>query len=152
MKILAIDPGPEQSAAVVWSIEDSKIIAHWQCLNRLFRAALHSWKSDIDMCVIEDMEFYGKVMNSSSFDTLKFIGMVQEIFYTKHHLVIFPEIALHFCNSRNRVKTSNINAVLVHRFGGKGTKKNPGLFYGIKEHEWSAVAVAVYYYDVHIPF
>ena len=147
MKILAIDPGPKQSAAVTWL--NNEIWDHFQCDNESFLIHMSYYKHRPIMCVIEDMAYYSKVMNKSSFDTLKFIGRLQENFSDNHALVYFPDIAYHFCNSRRGVKTSNINAVLVDRFGGKGTKKNRGIFYGIKEHEWSAVAVAVYYHDVY---
>lgn len=146
MKILGIDPGTEQSAYVIWDTETERIVDHGQLKNRDFRVEMYGI-NDQFKCVIEDVSFYGKVLNISTFETLKFIGRLQEIFWDRHTFVYFPDIAYHFCNSRRGVKTSNINAVLTARFGGKGTKKNPGKLYGIKEHEWSALAVAVYYAD-----
>ena len=151
MKIFGIDPGPEISAGVLWDTELNRVMGATQTENDLFRmAAKIEWKEgNFNVAVIEDVAFYGKVLNRSTFETLKFIGRLQEIFAPYCQFVYFPDYALHFCNSRRGVKTSQINAVLTDRFGGKGTQKNPGPLYGIKEHMWSALAVAVYWADLN---
>jgi len=148
-KILGIDPGPSQSAYVVWDTKTQQIVEHDQSDNITFRNEIIWVRDDIEpyICVIEGMAFYGKVMNGESFDTLMFIGRLREIFADNHELVYFPDIAYHFCNSRRGIKTSHINAVLTNRFGGKGTRKQQGRLWGVKEHIWSALAVAVFYQD-----
>jgi len=40
-----------------------------------------------------------------------------------------------------------VNQVLRDRFGEKGTKKNPGKLFGVHDHIWSALALAVYSAD-----
>jgi len=151
-KILGIDPGPEQSASVLWDTETKSILGMCQAENDLFRLGVRMayHEGDFDICVVEDVAFYGKVLNRSTFDTLKFIGRLQEICDPYCALVIFPDIAYHFCNSRRGVKTSNINRVLEDQIGGKGTKKAPGPLFGIKEHMWSALSVAVFYSETVI--
>ncbi|MFA5379305.1 MAG: hypothetical protein WC455_26350 [Dehalococcoidia bacterium] len=156
MLILGIDPGPEQSAGVVW--DGAFVACHIQKPNAEFREHLINleslWPEGYQrpfIVAIEDVAYYGKVLNRSTFDTLKMIGRIQEIFDKNHACVFFPDIAYHFCNSRRGVNTAQINKVLVDRFGGKGTKKNPGPLYGIREHEWSALAVAVYYAEAVLP-
>jgi len=150
-KILGIDPGPSQSAYVVWDTKTQQIVDHEQSDNITFRKNIIWLRDDIepDICVIEGMAFYGKVMNGESFDTLMFIGRLREIFADNHELVYFPDIAYHFCNSRRGIKSSHINAVLANRFGGKGTKKNKGKLFGIKEHVWSALACCILWEDLH---
>lgn len=144
-RILGIDPGPEKSAFVVWNRKEGSIIDHLQADNVAFRERL--LEVECDICVVEDVVFYGKVLNNSTFETLRFIGRIQEIFNDKCDTTSFPTYAYYFCNRRQGVSTAQVNAVLRARFGEKGTKKNPGKLYGIKEHEWSALAVAVYYSD-----
>jgi hypothetical protein len=46
-----------------------------------------------------------------------------------------------------RAKDSNIRQALIDRFGEPGTKKVPGLLYGIKKDEWSALALGVFWHD-----
>jgi hypothetical protein len=59
-------------------------------------------------------------------------------------------IKVHLCGSA-RAQDSNIRVALIDRFGGseraKGTKKAPGALFGIKAHEWAALALAVTWWD-----
>jgi hypothetical protein len=150
-RILGIDPGPNQSADVIWDSKENKILTHFQGDNQIFimRVKMAISQDCFDAVVVEDVAFYGKVLNRETFNTLKFIGRIQQLCWPCHHLIVFPDVAYHFCNSRRGVKQSQINAVLTDRFGGKGTRKQPGILYGIKEHEWSALACAVYWSDVN---
>jgi hypothetical protein len=60
-------------------------------------------------------------------------------------------IKVHLCGSA-RAQDSNIRVALCDRFGGsvaKGTKKAPGPLFGIKSHEWSALALGVTCWDLN---
>ena len=66
-------------------------------------------------------------------------------------LVYRKDVKLHLCGDL-RAKDANIRQALIDLFGpGKeraiGKKKTPGPLYGIRKHEWSALAVAVTYHD-----
>ncbi len=63
------------------------------------------------------------------------------------------EVKLHLCGTA-RAKDNNIRAALLDRFGGSrsvavGTAKHPGPLYGIRSHEWAALALAVTFWDQH---
>jgi hypothetical protein len=60
--------------------------------------------------------------------------------------VFRKDIKLHLCNSP-RAKDANVRQALIDRIGPQGTKKNQGPTYGIKSHQWAALAVAVYGWD-----
>ncbi len=149
--ILAIDPGPERSAFVKWNglnILDFGIFEN------------EGEKPDIkpnlipDILVIEKIESYGMAVGASVFTTCIWIGRYIEKW--RHgdckgkpwHLIPRRDIKLHLCGSA-RAKDSNIRQALIDRFGPPGTKKNPGVTYGISKDVWSALAVAVTFYDTH---
>jgi hypothetical protein len=142
--ILGIDPGPRQSAYAFWVTDERRVYPVETLANEDFLFKMRFYKPDI--VVIEDVAFYGKVLNKETFETLKMIGRLQEIF-PEHILVTFPTKALHFCGRRNGVSSGMIAQVIQGNYGGKGTVKQPGPFYGVKGHEWDAVACAIFYLE-----
>jgi hypothetical protein len=62
-------------------------------------------------------------------------------------LVFRRDVKLHLCDSP-RAKDGNVRQALLDRLGPQGTKKAPGPTYGVKSHEWAALAVAVYGWDM----
>ena len=154
VNIIGIDPGPTQSAAVVMCTALAMpIVDMVQEPNEKFLAIMREYREKLapDIVAIEDVTYYGLSVGRDVFDTLKIIGRLQEMFDGKHRLVSYPDIAVHFCGQRGGVKTSNINQVLISRRGPKGTKKAPGILYGIREHVWSALAVAQYWIENNKP-
>jgi len=148
-KIIAIDPGPEQSAYVVWDgkeIFDKAIMIN----NHLLRL-LRDLRTDINPLVIEQIQSLGMPVGKDVFETVFWIGR----FYQQFHLVgdveriIRMEVKMHICND-SRAKDSNIRQALIDRFGPPGTKKLPGLTYGLKKDLWQAFALAVVYSDLYI--
>jgi hypothetical protein len=140
--ILGIDPGPTRSAYAVWLTDEKRAFPCETLANEDFLFKMRRYHPDV--IVIEDVSFYGKVLNKETFDTLKLIGRLQEIF-PQHVLVDFPTKAYHFCNSRRGVTSGQIAKVIQAKYGGKGTNKLPGPFHGIRAHEWDAVSCAIWY-------
>lgn len=151
MKILAIDPGPEKSAYVVWNGEtwvEAQIVE-----NEALRAFLLA--GDYDYSAIEMVAHYGMPVGKEVFETCLWIGrFVEAVFHTYQpgptKLVYRREIKQHFCNSA-KAKDSNIRQAILDRFGGKeksiGRKAAPGPLYGIRSHLWAALAIALYVQD-----
>jgi hypothetical protein len=149
-RILAVDPGQEKSGWIIWDSTNEKILHMGIESNEdLLNWLESSFCPSIDAVAIEMVGHYGTGMavGNSVFDTCVFIG---ELKYALRRmdpkLVLRPEIRLHFCHHRN-AKSANVNQVLRDRFGEKGTKKSPGKLFGIKDHIWSALALAVYFSD-----
>lgn len=150
MIICGIDPGPETSGICVWDTDRQTICAHNAiCENNLIVDTAEYGdgvaERKIDKFVIEDIACFGVSVGKSVFDTLKVIGRLQE--RLDYQMVFKNDIQLHFCNTK-KAKDANIKRVLLDRFGEKGTKKNPGITYNLKNHSWDAFALCIYYQDI----
>lgn len=156
MTVLAIDPGSEQSAYVVW--DGAAVLTHGKVPNAKMLSHL---RYDDDMpqtIVIEWIASYGMPVGAEVFDTARIVGRFQQLAeqrkYTKVHLMVRQAVKLHICRSV-KAKDANIRAAILDRFGGKpqaiGVKANPGPLYGLKADEWQALALAITWFDQHAP-
>jgi len=146
MNIMGIDPGTTQSAFFHWNADQQQSIGMGIVPNDELLAKLREFcdaKRD-DVFVVEGIASYGMAVGKSVFETCYLIGRILEI--SGANLVLRKDIKMHFCNS-TRAKDTNIRQALIDRFGEPGTKKEPGMLYGVKKDIWSALAVAVYYAD-----
>lgn len=146
--ILGIDPGQEKSAYLLWDKDNREILAMEIVDNEYLINPIIS-TLEYGVCGIETVVSYGMPVGKTTFETCFWLGEFRrrlKDINKKFYLIEKPNIRLHFCNSR-RAKDSNINQALVDRFGKKGTKKNPGILYGVKTHIWSALAISVYLAD-----
>jgi hypothetical protein len=154
--LLAIDPGPEQSAYVVTNgarIEGFGIEPNEDLLVSIYREQF-----DVRHVAIEGIACYGMPVGRETFDTCIWIGRFIEAVEagTPAHasLVYRKDVKLHLCQSV-RAKDPMVRQAILDRFGpGKdkaiGTKRQPGPLYGIKSHCWSALAVALTFCDTKI--
>ena len=151
--ILAIDPGPEQSAFVLYDENDRDFVQG----EKLDNATLLSLCRDrvLDPFggaapVIEMIASYGMPVGREVFETCVWIGRFMEALDRPHVLVYRREVKLHLCGSM-RAKDGNVRQALIDAFGGKdkaiGKKKTPGPLYGVSGDVWAALAVAVTYAD-----
>lgn len=164
MTIFAIDPSNILSSYIIWNGKDilgksDNIILNLKKFKHRFPNPIIQTAINDLMCevgydgfevVIEDLQCFGMPVGKSVFETAKWIGRFQEycdILGIKNHTVYRTDIKMHHCNS-TRAKDSNIRQVLIDRFGKQGTKKNPGMTYGLAKDLWSAFAIAVYWYDI----
>lgn len=157
-RILAIDPGSEQSAWLLlvegrpWQFD---IVPNDDLLLRL-RHGFHGHLPPEppapvpDVVVIEQIRSYGMAVGAEIFDTVHWSGRFTEA-ARPSPVVQLPRRAVKLAICGNtRAKDANIRQALLDRFGGstaKGTKANPGPLYGISKDVWSALAIAVSYAD-----
>lgn len=144
--VVGIDPGPEQSAFVVFdgiAVVDRAILR-----NNELEAHSALWKRKHIYC--EMIASYGMAVGASVFETCVWIGrFMAEAFSSSGRdltRVFRKDIKLHLCHSM-RAKDANVRQALIDRLGPQGTKKQPGPTYGVRSHEWAALAVAVYGWD-----
>ena len=161
MNILAIDPGNIESAYCVIDAETYKPILFEKAENDKVMSVLSGqvFSGNIGKVPIEMIAHYGCGMpaGKSVFDTCVWIGrymqQVETINRNITQLIYRSDEKMVICGTM-KAKDSNIIQALVDRFApnepnrGKGTKKNPGWFYGFKADIWQAYAVGVAYLDM----
>ena len=150
--IMAIDPGPVQSAVVTMDGDDAygDILTNSEMLFNLSNASLSpSW-----VLVVEMIASYGMPVGRSVFDTCLWIGRFLEAWGGDYRLVTRKSVVTTVCGS-SRAKDSNVRQAMLDLYpatgGGKtpqvGTKNQPGPLYGIKSDMWAALAVAHAYME-----
>jgi len=155
-KVLAIDPGPEYSAYVAWTGET--IISHGIEPNHSLIELLKDWPLKREkVLVIEQVVCLGMPVGADVFETVFWSGRFWEAWNWVVARLSRKDVKMHLCNSM-RAKDLNVITSLVDRFDplrqfgkyGKGTKKNPGFFFGFHDDLWQAFALAVTFHDQHI--
>jgi hypothetical protein len=159
-KVLAIDPGPEESAWVMLCADRSVGEFDIQTNDRIedsILSAAYPLQSHPTAMAIEMIDSFGMAVGKSVFETIYHIGRLcatwQQTINDEVYRITRRDIKLHLCNS-SRAKDANVRQVLIDRYGGTrqkavGTKKNPGPLYGFKTHLWSALAVGITYLEKH---
>lgn len=153
--VLAIDPGPVQSAYVV--LRDGRHTDFKKCENDAMKALIAANEWQAATVVIEKVESYGMAVGADIFKTVWWSGRfweVAEVAGYKCEEMPRRVVKLHLCNN-SRAKDKNIITALVDRYDpdraygayGKGTKKNQGPFYDFAGDVWQAMAVGVTFAD-----
>jgi len=151
--ILAIDPGPLNSAYVLWDgkkLCDGAIVTNPELLSTIYSCSRYH-------LAIEMIASYGMAVGQSVFETVFWIGRFYQFAFSlqmKITRIYRKECKIELCHSLN-AKDSNIRQALIDRLGDIGTKKNPGPLYKIRgaggKDIWSALAVAITCNAKHYP-
>ena len=148
MRILAIDPGNEQSAFVFYV--NGEVIEHRILRNDMMLLKFGEFRPRLLMA-IEMVASYGMPVGKDVFETCVWIGRFIQKWGPEHsHKVYRTDVKMHLCHTA-RAKDSNVRQALIDLYpatgGGKcpqiGIKSKPGPLYGVSKDVWSALAVAV---------
>ncbi len=146
--ILAIDPGPVESAWVLWDGE-SICLKDKAGNEEVLQIARDCGVGPSNKCVIEQIASYGMPVGAEVFETVYWSGRYAQAFGADRvSRIPRLKVKLHLCND-SRAKDTNIRQALIDRFGKPGTKKQPGLLYGVTKDVWAALAIAVTWWDQH---
>ena len=158
---LAIDPGPEQSAFVLYDPEARARVRMFAKLrNRELLEKLPQHRIAMakelggfgsPVLAVEMIASYGMAVGREVFETCVWIGRFVQAWGGDHELLYRRDVKLHLCGSM-RARDANVRQALLDRFGpGKekavGTKRAPGPLYGVHGDVWAALGVAVTYAD-----
>ena len=145
-KIIAIDPGPTQSAYVVW---DGKEISELSIIdNEVFVLALGAWPGEPFPMVIEQIRSYGMAVGMTIFDTVFWSGRFYEAWKGDCYLIPRLQVKQHICHD-SRANDSNIRQALIDRFEPAlmPRQRPKSVLKGLKKDLWSAAAIALTYWD-----
>ena len=153
MKIFAIDPGNEYSAYCIMD-DQYNLYGFDKKENKTVMNKLLDILNEVEAVVIERIASYGMPVGRDVFETCEWIGRFAQEAEKKVSVdyIYRKEEKLYICGSP-QAKDPNIRAGLIERFAkhdlkaGKGTKKNPDVFYGVSADMWAAIAVAVTWLD-----
>ena len=146
MNIVAIDPGTNESGWVLF--RHGKVIASGIDTNQAVVAMVHGNEWGADTLAIEMVASYGMAVGKEVFRTVWWSGRFAQAWLQSPSTqgdpveVYRQEVKLHLCRNP-KAKDANIRQALLDLLGPQGTKKAPGPTYGIRSHEWAALAVAV---------
>lgn len=170
IQVFAIDPGNKESAFVLLSMDGFLDEADWlhydpkslvmeqhdKRSNSSVGTALTTWlydqqdSDDLLYVVIERVQAMGMPVGYEVFETCEWIGrysqMAEKHFVIPNYVYRLEE-KVTLCND-SKAKDANIRQALIDRFArhdlknGKGTKKDPDVFYGFSADQWAAMAVA----------
>lgn len=159
--ILAIDPANEYSAFILVKNDLSKVVDKGKIPNKDLQEYIHDAFTDgddIEHVVIEGIQSFGMPVGQTTFETCYFIGRLQEQlerFDIVPTLIYRKDEKMALCHSM-KATDATIRQALIDLFApntpnkGKGTKKEPGYFYGFKADVWSAMAIAYTYHEKYI--
>ena len=147
MKILAVDPGPTESAYVVYDTVTKCPIEWEKVTNEKVLKVITL--SDSNSFAIECIASYGMAVGATVFETCIWVGRFIQCWCGKHDpiRVYRREVKLHLCGLA-RAKDSNIRQAIIDRYGptkqiAVGLKASPGVLYGMKADCWQALGVAI---------
>lgn len=158
--IIGIDPGSKESAFCLVSAHSLAPVYFVKEDNeKLLQDVINTAQAvGLDNCevVIERVASYGMAVGADVFATCEWIGEFRRAFKIAgkecRHIFRRDE-KLTICHD-SKANDATIRQALIDRFAygvpnkGKGTKKDPGWFYGFRLDVWMAYAVAVTYADM----
>lgn len=151
MIAVGIDPGPVSSGLVCWNMLEGRVEAsdypdNSDILkpNGILKDLLEYY--DVRAFGVERLRSYGgRPMGNAAVDTVEVVG--QFMHYLKHvdqevWFIPRPAVADYWTGTTKIVKPE-INYAMVAKYGGKGNKRAKGPLFGIKDHTWDALAIAL---------
>ncbi len=147
--ILAIDPGPKQSAWVLYDPVLGAVVSHGKEENVVVLDLLAP--ADGRAIVCEMVASYGRPVGAEVFETVRWIGRFEQRVAQEGGsmaLLYRRQVTAYLCGTGKGVNDAVVRQRLIDLFGpGKdvavGTKAKKGPLWGIRADEWQALALAV---------
>ena len=153
--LLAIDPGTFASGWVVMDIKTKEPVACGKYENERLLQELAEGYFNADYAVVEMMTSYGARVGREVLETCVWIGRFLQAAAAegmKVRTMYRRDVKMELVDTP-RATDADIRQMLVDRFAygvpnhGKGTKSEPGWFYGFRADIWQAYALGVAWID-----
>lgn len=158
-KVLALDVGTNESGYVIMGYmdtpdDDLHLLEFGKTKNEKLLDIVKN--SDYTEMVYEQFQCYGMAVGESTIESIIWNGRFIQAALDKEKPVspIYrKDEKMTLCHTM-RAKDSNIRQALIDRYAktdkkyGKGTKKEPDVFYGVTRDTWQAIAVGVTYCEL----
>lgn len=145
--LLAIDPGYEQTAAVLLAGETVKefaIVKNESLLEHLRHLP------GVSRIVIEEIASYGMPVGREVFQTVRWAAKFEQVLLDRGLSVVYLprlKVKLALCKSPKANDATIRQAIIDHYGPGRdkaiGVKKTPGPLYGFKADCWAALALGM---------
>ena len=162
MNLLAIDPGSEQSAWLVYDLEERKPLAWDKEENESILDQIQDWEDDllywpgvglVEHVAIETLHPRGMPTSIEEMQTQFWAGRFVQAIGLPFTQIDRKDEKMTLCGRCAKVTDANIRAALIDLFGGKdaalGKKKSPGVLYGMSGDCWQALAIAICWQEMH---
>lgn len=146
--ILAIDPGPTQSAML--RLVDDVVTDRMIAANDVVIGALRDDVSSWDDVVIETIEPWGGVVGPPALETMFWVGRFVEATSRNPATLLRRSAvirALGITGLSSGKAQAACRALLIERWGGGNPVRRDHPLHGVREDLWSALALAVAYQE-----
>lgn len=140
MRYIGVDPGSQESGVVVWHrgvIRQKAIMPNTELVERLAMNAVFETKLVVEMFGVAGM------CGQETFDACVWIGHFERAWGARPQRRMFRREVYRELLGGSTGNDSLVRQALIARLGEPGKAKAPGPLYGVKKHEWSALALAV---------
>lgn len=143
MRVLGIDPGPAESAFVLFEGETQEIVETGELVNGAMREKIETWPArPRTLLALEEVVSYGKPTSTDAFRTARWCGRFDASWGWRHVYYSRHKIKGHLVRAGGRGTDAQVRRALVDRFGKEIlTRLGPG------SHVLAAFAVAVVAHD-----
>jgi hypothetical protein len=160
MIIIGIDPGWEESAIVAYDSSLKKVTHHETSRNDVILKSLQTPRA-ANIVVIEQIEGFGMAVGREVFETVWWSGRFFEAWCENTSVAVRraerltrKAVKIHLCG-QIRARDSEVRQAIIDKFGMSkalaiGTSKAPGPLFGVKGHEFAALAVAITWAETKI--
>ena len=148
--ILAIDPGSEKSAAVIYCMKTDTVETFLTRSNTELLSWLVMARNKSFALVVEKIVSFGFAVKDEMFETAWWGGRFAQAWGPNFEMYSRRQVRKTlFGQDKAKGSDARIRAFVIDHFGGKskaiGKKLNPGRLFYMREHEWQACGLALAY-------